>query len=165
VAEVLVIGYGNSLRGDDNVGCHIAQMLENHYHDDPDVRVIGSHQLTPEMAEDISASEFVLFLDAAAGQATGKMEAATLTPKPGPASFAHYLEPAALLSAAIELYGSAPRAQLLTIVGSAFELGDQLSPAIARRLPEFFDKAHAIVESNRRLAARLIQSATSPADR
>src|ERR1035438_8901082 len=65
--KVLIIGYGSPLRGDDNIGCHVAQMLEHHYHDDSDVRVIGSHQLTPEMAEDVAASEFVLFLDAAAG--------------------------------------------------------------------------------------------------
>ena len=75
---MLIIGYGNSLRGDDNVGCHVAQMLDRHYDGDPDVRVIGSHQLTPEMAEDIAASEFVLFLDAAAGEPAGKIKAATV---------------------------------------------------------------------------------------
>ena len=69
--KVLIIGYGSPLRGDDNVGCHVAQMLEYHYRDDPEVRVIGSHQLTPEMAEDVAASEFVLFLDAAAGAPAG----------------------------------------------------------------------------------------------
>jgi len=66
--------YGNSLRGDDNIGCHVAQMLDCHYHDDPDVRVIDSYQLTPEMAEDVAASEFVLFLDAATGQTAGKID-------------------------------------------------------------------------------------------
>ena len=152
--KVLVIGYGNSLRGDDNVGCHVAQMLERHYHDVPDVRVIGSHQLTPEMAEDVAASGFVLFLDAAAGQTAGSIQSATVTPQPGPASFAHHLGPALLLSAAMELYGSAPLAQLLTIVGASFELGDPLSPAIAQRLPEFFEQAQAIVESYRHSAAR-----------
>lgn len=153
--KVLVIGYGNSLRGDDNVGCQVAQMLERHYQSDPDVRVIGSHQLTPEMAEDVAANEFVLFLDAAAGRAAGKIETATITPHAGPATFAHHLDPAMLLSAAMELYGSAPPAQLLTIGAAAFELGEQLSPAIARRLPEFFQQAHAIVEANRhRVPAR-----------
>jgi hydrogenase maturation protease len=151
--KVLIIGYGNSLRSDDNVGCHVAQMLERHYDGDSDVRVIGSHQLTPEMAEDIAASEFVLFLDAAAGDTVGKIGVAPVNSKPGPASFAHHLDPALLLAAAMELYGSAPRAQLLTIVASAFEMGTHLSPAITRRLPEFFQQAQAIVELNRHSAA------------
>ena len=129
-------------------------MLEQQYHDSPDVRVIGAHQLTPEMAEDVAASEFVLFLDAAAGTPAGKIQLATVKPKPGPLSFAHHLEPSLLLAATMELYGSVPRAELLTMVGAAFQLGDGLSPAVLRRLPELFEQAHAIVESHRRELTR-----------
>lgn len=146
--KVLIIGYGSSLRSDDNVGCRVAQMLDRHYHADPDVRVIGSHQLTPEMAEDIAASEFVLFLDAAAGEPAGEIKTATVNPRPGPASFAHHLDPALLLAAATELYGSAPPARLLTIVAGTFEFGERFSPVVKRRLPELFKEAHALVESH-----------------
>ena len=154
--KVLIIGYGSSLRGDDNIGCHVAQMLERHYRADPDVRVIGAHQLTPEMAEDVAGCEFVLFLDAAVGEDAGNIKQTTVTPRPGPLSFGHHMDPALLLAAAMDLYGSVPRAQLLTIVGAAFELGDGLSPVVIRQLPELFEQAHAIVESNRRSAARLL---------
>ncbi len=147
--KVLIIGYGSPMRGDDNIGCHVAQMLEHHYHDDPEVRVIGSHQLTPEMAEDLAASEFVLFLDAAVGPQAGEIKRRIVKPQPGPLSFAHHLDPTLLLSATMELYGSVPRAELLTIVGAAFELGDRLSPVVVRLLPELFERAHAIVESHR----------------
>ena len=143
--KVLVIGYGNSLRGDDSVGCHVARILERHYHDDPEVRVIGSHQLTPEMAEDLSASSFVLFIDAAAGLHPGKIETTAITARPGPASFAHHLDPASLLSAAMELYGSVPRAQLLTIVGASFEMGDRFSPVIAAGIPDLLNAAKDVV--------------------
>ena len=154
---VLIIGYGSSLRGDDNIGCHVAQMLEQQYRDDPDVRVIGAHQLTPEMAEDVAGSEFVLFLDAAVGTDAGNIKQTTVTPRPGPLSFGHHMDPALLLAAAMDLYGSVPRAQLLTIVGAAFELGDGLSPVVVRQLPELFEQAHAIVESNRRSVAQLLR--------
>ena len=155
--RVLIIGYGSPLRGDDNIGCHVAQMLEHHYHDDPSVRVIGSHQLTPEMAEDIAASEFVLFLDAAAGSPAGQIQQTAVKPETGTLCCAHHLGPASLLAAAMELYGSVPRAELLTIVGTAFELGDGPSPAVVRRMPEFFEKAHAIVESHCHPWARVLQ--------
>ena len=69
--KALIIEYGRSLRIDDNVGCHVSQMLDPHYDSDPAVRVIGSHHLTPEMTENIVASEFVLFLDAAVGEPAG----------------------------------------------------------------------------------------------
>lgn len=117
------------------------------------MRVIGSHQLTPEMAEDIAASEFVLFLDAAVGAPAGKIKTAAVNPQPGPARFAHCLNPALLLAAAMELYGSAPPAQLLTIVGAAFELGDRFSPTVVKRLPEFVAEARAVVELNRSRSA------------
>ena len=150
---MLIIGYGSPLRGDDNIGCQVAQMLEHHYRGSSEVRVIGSHQLTPEMAEDVAASEFVLFLDAAAGTDAGKIQQTTVKPQPGPLNFAHHLNPCLLLAAAMELYGSVPPAVLLTIVGCDFKLGAELSPATVRRLPEFLARAHALVESHRHLEA------------
>lgn len=147
--KVLVIGYGNTLRGDDEVGFRVARMLEDCYRDDPDVQVIGAHQLTPEMAEDISASEFVLFLDAAVGEKAGEIKHATVTLRPGPLSFAHFLDPDLLLAAADALYGCVPRAELLTINGASFEVGGSVSPAILRQMPELFERAHSIVESHR----------------
>lgn len=149
MARVLIIGYGSPLRGDDNVGCHVAQMLEQYYCEDQDVRVLGSHQLTPEMAEDVAASEFVLFLDAAAGSEPGEIRQIAVEPQLGPLTFAHHLQPDLLLAATMDLYGSVPRAELLTIVGAAFEMGDRLSPAVLRRLPEFLQRAQAAVESHR----------------
>jgi hydrogenase maturation protease len=124
-------------------------MLERRYHNDSDVRVLGSHQLTPEMAEDVAASEFVLFLDAAVGPEAGEIKQIAVKPQPGPFNFAHHLHPDLLLAATMELYGSVPPAELLTIVGAAFELGDRLSPVVLQRLPELFERAQAIVESYR----------------
>ena len=106
------------------------------------------------MAEDIAASEFVLFLDAAAGEPAGKIKTATVNPRPGPVSFAHHLDPALLLAATMELYGSAPPARLLTIVGGTFEFGERLSPVVTQRLPELFNRAHGIVEYYRHAEAR-----------
>lgn len=154
MSHVLIVGYGNSLRGDDGVGCHVARMLEDCYHDDPDVKVMGAHQLTPEMAEDVSATEFVLFLDAAMGAPAGEIKRAKAAPRPGPVSFAHFLDPDVLLAAAIELYGSVPQAELLTIVGASFEVGEGISAEVAQRLPQLFEQARAIVESHRNSAGR-----------
>jgi len=60
-AGVLIVGYGNPLRGDDGWDgtppkrcgqpCRIAE-------------IITVHQLTPELAEEASRAELVVFLDA-----------------------------------------------------------------------------------------------------
>ena len=152
--KVLIIGYGNSMRGDDVVGCHVARMLEERYRDEPDVRVLGAPQLTPEMTEDVAASEFVLFLDAAVGTHAGDIRQEKLKSRSGPLSLAHSLDPDLLLAAADKLYGSVPRAELLTIVGASFEVGDRLSTPVTRRLPGFLKRAQAIVESHRRCTTR-----------
>lgn len=152
--RVLIIGYGNPLRGDDNIGGRIARLLERNYRNDPDVRVIGSHQLTPEMAEDIAASEFVLFLDAASGPRAGEIQQVAVRRRPGPFNYVHCMDPASLLAAAEDLYGSVAQADLLTIAGATFELGDGLSPALVKRLPALFEKARMIVESHRHPAGR-----------
>jgi len=73
VPGTLIIGYGNLLRGDDAVGCRVAYKLDQLFQDDPDVEVIASQQLTPEMAEDVARSNFVLFLDAATGEKPGTL--------------------------------------------------------------------------------------------
>ena len=67
IDRVLVIGYGNPLRGDDAVGLHVGDALR----DDPRLdraRIITCPQLTPELAEDISAADLVVLVDARVDQ-------------------------------------------------------------------------------------------------
>jgi hydrogenase maturation protease len=61
--DVLIIGYGNPLRSDDGVGWQAAELLT----DDPrlaDAQILACHQLTPELAEDVSRAGFVVLIDA-----------------------------------------------------------------------------------------------------
>ena len=62
-ADVLVIGYGNTLRGDDGIGPAVAGEIDRLAV--PGVRVIVVHQLTPELAADLAACRRAVFIDAA----------------------------------------------------------------------------------------------------
>ena len=146
----LIIGYGNLLRGDDAVGCRAAYALEQLFHDDPEVEVIASQQLTPEMAEDIARRDFVLFLDAATGEKPGTLRQTRVSAWPGPTGFTHQLSPSSLLSAAEQLYGDAPEAISITLAGWSFDLSNQLSPGAAQRLPGMIRLVRDAVESQRR---------------
>jgi len=149
MAQILIIGYGNVLRGDDAVGYLAAEELQQHYHGDPAVQVIASHQLTPEMAEDISRSKFVIFLDASSAGEPGKIWQTRVLPKAGPAGFTHQLTPASLLSAAKQLYGHVPEAVCVTLAGWSFKLDSELSRRAKMLLPVLVGQARDFVESHR----------------
>jgi hydrogenase maturation protease len=60
--NTLVIGYGNSLRGDDGVGPLVAEQVAEW--NLPDVRSLSVHQLTPELASEMALAKTVIFIDA-----------------------------------------------------------------------------------------------------
>ena len=64
--SIVVIGYGNPLRGDDAIGWKAAEALRDVYEDDMAVEVFASHQLNPEMAESVAEAGMVIFIDAVA---------------------------------------------------------------------------------------------------
>lgn len=161
MADVLIIGYGDTLRTDDSIGVEAAKVLAEFYRNDPAVRVITSHQLTPEMAEDLAASRFVLFLDAAVGERPGVIAKTQLRANDQAGSFSHRCSPVALLKAAAQLYGNAPSALSLTMSATSFELGMALSPEISRRMPDFLTAAkHVVADFTNRRRARPIRLAS-----
>src|ERR1039458_487126 len=87
VSGILIIGYGNLLRGDEAIGCHAAHALEEAFREEPEVEVIASQQLMPEMADDVARSGFVLFLDASQEGTAGALRRAAALPEPGPGGF------------------------------------------------------------------------------
>lgn len=143
--RVLIIGYGNRMRTDDAVGAEAADRLAEAYRDDPQVRVMSSHQLMPEMARDIAEAEFLLLLDASADGVPGAIVKSVVTARGDESSFTHACTPGNLLLYAERLYGRAPVAISLTLAGASFELGIELSETASRRLPDFLKAARRIV--------------------
>lgn len=160
MSHVLIIGYGNPLRGDDGVGVRAAELLAGEMEKGtkpgkgtagergreipslpgPRVEVLACHQLTPELAPRVAAADRLILVDArAAGEPGALIEQilAPLSPSGAAGSFTltHHLDPAGLLAAAQILYGKAPPAVLLTVCGESFDYGETLSPPVAAALP------------------------------
>ncbi|MCP9926299.1 hydrogenase maturation protease [Cyanobium sp. CH-040] len=119
-----VIGIGNPLRGDDGVGALLAEQVGGR----------SVQQLTPELAEELSQLEAVLFIDAWQVPAGAVPQLQRLSPA-GIGGDSHRLEPAALLAVSQALYGRAPAAQLLLVPAHAFEHGTALSAELQAVLP------------------------------
>ena len=134
-ANILVVGYGNSLRGDDDVGPQAAQAVAGWHL--PGVRTLILHQLTPELAEPISAARAALFIDASVAPCAD-VTVTPLTPGSTGDLSAHSGTPQALLALSGAIYGHAPPAWWITIPAVDFSIGAPLSTlaqeALARAL-------------------------------
>ena len=130
--RVLVIGYGNTLRGDDAVGPILAERLRGELRTEG-ILVLTCHQLTPELASDVAACERVIFIDASTEVPAGEIECRPLTPLPcDAASLVHTMSPEQLLALAQLVYGCAPQATLVSVGALRFDFGDaSLSPPVA----------------------------------
>ena len=78
--KVLVIGYGNSIRGDDAFGPLVAERLEQTLQADR-VEVLSRHLLTPELAADVRDASLVIFIDASSDGPVGQTVCRRITAK------------------------------------------------------------------------------------
>lgn len=135
MSRLLIIGYGNPLRGDDGFGWQAAsQLLEKIA--DPEVEVMAVQQLTPELMEPISRASRVIFIDAAASGEPGVLEERTLAPDTAFDShkFTHHSSPGGLLAGALALFGRAPEATFYSVPGEDFSFGERLTPSVEKAL-------------------------------
>jgi hydrogenase maturation protease len=128
-AGLLIIGYGNTLRGDDGVGPKVAEAIEAMGL--PGVRTLVCALLTPELAEPVSRAGVVIFVDAAV-DAPREMQRRALAPAESSQIMAHAASPATLLAVARDVFGHAPEAWLLTIPVAEMGIGESLSPLAQR---------------------------------
>ncbi len=132
--QILILGYGNTLRSDDGAGQIVADTVATW--DLPQVRSLSVHQLTPELAEPLSQAQRAIFVDAypaAAVQVQVLQPPATRTenlegalPSPG-LTVGHAADPRSLLALTQQVYGVAPASWLFLIPAVNFEFGEQLS--------------------------------------
>lgn len=133
----LILGCGNTLRGDDGIGPALCAWADERYAAEPQLRVIARQQWTPELAEDIAAADAVLFIDCSVQAGSGIVQLTDIKPASTNADPGrHHLDAAALLAIANQLYSKTPHKALqLTIGVASVELGEQLSCEVQAALP------------------------------
>jgi hydrogenase maturation protease len=121
---ILILGYGNSLRSDDGAGRRVAEKIAQQQWEG--VLSLSLHQLTPELAEELSQARAAIFVDAIASD-TAKVSVKTLKPEEIGGDFSHFTDPSSLLALAQALYGKAPPAWWVLVPGINFAMGEILS--------------------------------------
>ncbi|MCG6924346.1 MAG: hydrogenase maturation protease [Acidobacteria bacterium] len=150
--SVLVIGCGNPQRGDDGVAWKVLDALRAAPPrlDAPPLLLKRVHQLAPELAEPASRARAVIFVDARADAEAGTVSCEPVEPGPGSAFLTHSLSPQEVLLYAERLFGHVPRAAVVTVGGTSFGHGSELSAEVLRAVP----KAARRIRSLARLWAR-----------
>jgi hydrogenase maturation protease len=122
----VVIGYGNTLRGDDGVGPEVAEAVAAQGL--PGVRALAVPQLTPELAEVLAEARLAVFVDASTGPEVGGVQVLPLRAAQRPESMGHTSDPGFLLALAGAVYGRCPPAWIVRIPAASFPFGEGLSP-------------------------------------
>jgi hydrogenase maturation protease len=122
--NIVIIGYGNQLRGDDGVGLLVLDELSHSFSGRPDICLIRRHQLDIADTEDISQSRAVIFVDAHVSEEREDVELSELDLVEGATYVVTHISlPEELMSATQAIYGTAPSAYVCAVRGYDFEFG------------------------------------------
>jgi hydrogenase maturation protease len=141
--NIVVIGYGNTLRGDDAVGQHVALAVSNW-------NVLGLtgvavHQLTCDIAELLSRADLAIFVDAKLAGEPDLVEVRMLDPSNTPGLAGHTSDPRALLSLASAVFGHHPPSWLVSVPAVDFSLREGLSATAARGAADALARVAALI--------------------
>jgi len=137
-ARCLILACGNTLREDDGIGPFLAQWAEERFGGQRRVKVVARQQWTPELAQDVSEAQSVIFIDCATDAAPGEVSVRPIEPAEasGTSLGTHHLDAAELLALSKELYGAVPCSSLLLTVGAgSLELREGFSLPVQSALP------------------------------
>jgi len=145
--RILLIGYGNPDRQDDGVAWHILREVAERlglsapfsYDDEFPVNdrldFAFYLQLTPEMAEELSAYERICFVDAHTGDIPEPVRMVDVRSEFQRSPFTHHLTAQSLLAMCTAIYAKQPEAVLLSVRGYRFLFDRELSDETTALLP------------------------------
>jgi hydrogenase maturation protease len=133
-SRVLVVGYGNTIRGDDGIGWRAVESLARAGVPSHLVAMLV-HQLNPELARTVADAGLALFVDAARDGQPGQLRCRPVPIDAPESDLTHQLTPAALMALARSLYGAAPPAFEITMSGERFDVYEGLSLICEAALP------------------------------
>ena len=166
MASFLLIPYGNPSRRDDGVAFHIAhRLLERLGLDamDPEdvvtydvadgLTIMGLHQLAPELAQDLAEADVVVFVDAhVPGAGWEDVHWEEIEGELRPSMVTHQLKPQSVLALCQALYQRTPSTYVLSVLGTDFDFGGDLSPQAQALVDPAVDRLMALLDAHAKSA-------------
>jgi hydrogenase maturation protease len=141
-ARVLIVGIGSTLRSDDAVGRAVVDAIE---HNVLGVEAISTDQILPEHAELISRFDALIVIDASRELPPGDVRIDNVRPLARRTS-AHSTGVPGMLAMCRDLFGHVPATRVVGVGGASFELGESLSPCVARAVDRVLDLLPGLIE-------------------
>lgn len=123
--SILVIGYGNALRGDDGIGPRVAEAIAAGSYSGVQARSVC--QLLPELAAELAEAGIVVFVDALADPGRTTVGLTHIAAGKITDWSTHTADPRTLLALTQAVYQRTPEAWWLTVSGQNFDVGEGLS--------------------------------------
>lgn len=147
MSKILVIGYGNSLAGDDAVGFYTVKELSGSSlpHE---ITVKYIHQLMPEHSSEFTEYDTIIFIDAEESEIPGEIRHREIhtSDLKDTAAAAHEFTLDTILLMGYWLYGKMPEIHLITVTGSNFTTGESMSPAVQKSIPGVIDAVFSVIK-------------------
>src|SRR5262249_55611359 len=145
---ILVIGYGNELRGDDGLGPRVAEAIAAANYSDVRVRTV--FQLVPELSADLAEVGMAVFVDAWADSGRTTVELVRVEAEEIADWSTHRPDPRILLTLAQAVYGRTPEAWWLMVPGRNFGFGEGLSPRAEENLCQAMARIKWLIQAKTR---------------
>ena len=154
--KIVVIGYGNTLRGDDGVGQHVAFAVSSWKV--PGLTVEAVHQLTSDLAEPLSRADLAIFVDAKLAGEPDCVEVRSLEASSTRGTFGHTSDPQSLLALASAVFGRHPRAWLVSVPAVDFTLREGFSANASRGAADALARVAALIDADNQFPNTLSQA-------
>jgi hydrogenase maturation protease len=130
-----VIGYGNPQRRDDGIGQRVISLLMEEMKDKEGVHFLATHQLSPEIVEELKDASYVIFIDASIEKIEGGWRWIELNyEERNFGCLMHHIKLPFILGLIQSIYRKKPpKAWLISIQGDDFDFGEGLSPHAEER--------------------------------
>ena len=130
----LIIGYGNTLMGDDGFGIYLTRKLQKKV-DNSNVNFILTYQLTPELSYEIKDFKKVIFIDASYGTSNFSI-ACPLMSDINSTLISHHLNPKSLIEITNQLFNVSIEFEIYSVLVEEFKMQEQLSIEMNKPLNE-----------------------------
>lgn len=152
VGSILIVGYGNELRGDDGIGPRVAEHIAAANY--PGVRVRSVCQLVPELAAELAEARMVLFVDALADPDRTAVELTPVAAEEITDWSTHIADPRTLLALTRAVYRRTPEAWWLKVPGRGFDFGEGLSAVAEEGVRQAVARIKKLIQTTAQLRPR-----------
>ncbi len=114
----VIIGYGNSIRGEDGFGVEVITKLQHNI--SKNIKLIEAYQLTPELCLELLEADEIIFVDAAFSE-DNHYKLACIIETENQTNISHHISPYVIVSLLNNVYNKFPKIEIFSMLTNSFD--------------------------------------------